>query len=513
MDTNYKNVGLSEYFLCESEASPPALVFELNKKIAEQIKEPVLTGEGFAVESNYGGNDYCVVFSPIKNFNNETAAYLIAYVKDTVRATLFSQFIINLIFTNTSLLSIVALFFFLNLKNRALKNAQLEFKTFAEFTYDAEYWVNPDKTFRYLSPSFEKITGYPRECFLESSEFLREITLPEDRCIIDAHETDIHDTLADGSMKFRIRHKSGNIIWIEHYCTPVTDDKGKNIGFRACNRDITERIKDEELKSSLKKELAYKEKIESLNVMAGSIAHKFNNSLTVVLANLEMGLEMSHNIMEMRSYVNDAYMAAEKSAEISRLMLGYVGQYQLTKAPVKIENILHKAVALVQSNARKPFTANLVVPANHLTMEGDYELVLDALIRVLDNAAEAIADMQNQGEITIEVAEKNCKKNYFHPVFHDKLLHGGCFSSISITDNGIGMPEDIVSKMFDPFFTTHFTGRGLGLAYVAGIMRSHHGGIHVESEPGKKTTLELLFPKTPVKPKIPDISLNADKYR
>ena len=491
---NYKSIVLSEDFLGERELPSCSLVAELNRKIVGMVKGPLARGQGFVVETSLAGIDYHVVFSPVKNFKNETAAYLVAYLRDAFRKTELSKFVICLIFANLSLLAIVALFFFMEQKNEALKKAELEFKTIADFNYDGEYWVTPDKKFRYMSPSCEKITGYPPDCFLRNKDFLREITLPEDRRIYDEHEKSIHDTLEGGAMKFRLRHKSGKIVWIEHFCTPVTDDKGNNIGFRASNRDITERIEAEETRRCLEKKLANKEKIESLNIMAGSIAHKFNNSLAVVMANLEMGLDEPHDQGEMRHFMKQAYQAATMSAETSRLMLGYVGQYQIDKAHFAIEKVIESALHVVRGKVQNSFTTHLDIAEGLHDMDGDYGLVRDALTAVLQNSLEAVADQQGQGEVTIKVLEKECREECFHPAFRDDLVQEGWFLSIAVSDNGPGIPEDIIGKIFDPFFTTNFIGRGMGLAYVAGIMRSHRGGVKVESEPGKGTTIALLFP-------------------
>ncbi len=123
----------------------------------------------------------------------------------------------------------------------SLTQAELKYRTVADFTYDWEYWANMDGTPKYVSPSCERISGYSAQEFMDNPSLFREIVVPEDVVIWDKHFHDSQKELQPSETVFRIHRRDGEIRWIEHACQPVTDDTGAFIGFRGSNRDITDR--------------------------------------------------------------------------------------------------------------------------------------------------------------------------------------------------------------------------------------------------------------------------------
>ncbi len=133
-----------------------------------------------------------------------------------------------------------------------LREAELRYRTVADFTNDWEYWETPDGKLRYVSPSCERITGYKAEHFIENPGLISEITLPEDNSIWGVIIMMLFMCLAIGILVFRIRRQDGQICWIEHVCQPVTDTEGTFLGVRASNRDISMRMQAEgKLKDTL----------------------------------------------------------------------------------------------------------------------------------------------------------------------------------------------------------------------------------------------------------------------
>jgi PAS domain S-box-containing protein len=143
----------------------------------------------------------------------------------------------------------------------ALREAELRYRTVADFAHDWETWENPDGTLRYVSPSCERITGYTVNEFLDNPGLLAELIIPEDRSIWAEHRHDVMIAPRRHEMQFRIRRRNGEIRWIEHVCQPVIDEEGMSLGCRASNRDITIRKQAEEaMQDSVKKlRVAYKQ--------------------------------------------------------------------------------------------------------------------------------------------------------------------------------------------------------------------------------------------------------------
>jgi PAS domain S-box-containing protein len=124
---------------------------------------------------------------------------------------------------------------------KRVKAAELKYRTVADYTYDWEYWANFDGTLQYVSPSCERISGYTPQEFVGNPPLFREIIVAEDREIWDSHYDDSRQKLIPREIQFRIQRKDGEIRWIEHACQPIPDTEGGFSGFRASNRDITER--------------------------------------------------------------------------------------------------------------------------------------------------------------------------------------------------------------------------------------------------------------------------------
>ncbi|MHC4353520.1 MAG: PAS domain-containing protein [Planctomycetota bacterium] len=155
-------------------------------------------------------------------------------------------------------------------KEDALSQAELRYRTVADFTYDWEYWENPDGTLRYVSPSCERITGYEAEQFIAQPSLFQEITLPEDTNIwARHHHHEAAKSIEFQEVQFRIRRKDGQIRWIEHACQPVLGQQGESLGFRASNRDITVRKQAEEARR--KSESALRISQGNLRLLAGRL--------------------------------------------------------------------------------------------------------------------------------------------------------------------------------------------------------------------------------------------------
>ncbi|NWF56362.1 MAG: PAS domain-containing protein [Syntrophaceae bacterium] len=146
----------------------------------------------------------------------------------------------------------------------ALRKAELEYRTVAEFPYDWEYWSNPDGTIRYISPSCRRISGYSPDDFIKRPSLIREIILPIDREAWDRHFRESRRGIPSHEIQFRIRKPDGQIRWIEHACQSVRSPQGNFLGYRVSNRDVTERKLAEETARKKDQSLAEAQRIAHL---------------------------------------------------------------------------------------------------------------------------------------------------------------------------------------------------------------------------------------------------------
>jgi len=244
--------------------------------------------------------------------------------------------------------------------------------------------------------------------------------------------------------------------------------------------------------------------------MAGAIAHHFNNQLYAVMGNLEMAMDdLPLGVNPFKS-LTSAMEAAHKAAEISRLMLTYLGQTQGNYEPIDMSEACSKSLTLLQISAPNGMLLNADLPSSGPIIHADVGQIQQILTNLVTNAWEAISDNQGIVALTVKtVSHKDIHSFNRFPI--DWQPQGIAYSCMEVPDTGCGIANQDIEKLFDPFFTTKFTGRGLGLCVVMGIIKAHGGGVTVESEPGRGSTFRVFLPvsteKLPCRPglrAIPD---------
>ena len=256
--------------------------------------------------------------------------------------------------------------------------------------------------------------------------------------------------------------------------------------------DITERIKMIEEKSQLEKQMFHTQKLESLGVLAGGIAHDFNNILMTVLGNADLALMRLPQESPAVDNLRQIEKAAEKAAGLARQMLAYSGKGRFVIETLDLNRIIDEMLHILQVSISK----NAVLRCNyskHLNaVEVDVSQIQQVLMNLVINASEAIDD--RSGVIAISTGSMFCDKSYLKSLALVEELDEGMYVYFEVADTGCGMDNKTLSHLFDPFFSTKFTGRGLGMAAVLGIVRGHSGAIKVYSEVDKGTTFKVLLP-------------------
>ncbi|MCB0139350.1 MAG: hypothetical protein KDE50_05515, partial [Caldilineaceae bacterium] len=174
-------------------------------------------------------------------------------------------------------------------------------------------------------------------------------------------------------------------------------------------------------------------------------------------------------------------------------LFAYTGQNQPEVTAIELNELIKNNLMLFQAAIPKSIelVSDLFVPLPRVN--GDRGQIQQVLMNLIINAAEAIG--QNRGKVTVETAlTEIASLNWGQSMPTNEPLYPGQYVVVTVKDNGSGMDADTLSKIFDPFFTTKFTGRGLGLASVLGIIRSHKGGIEIQSTPGVGTQFKIFIP-------------------
>lgn len=259
--------------------------------------------------------------------------------------------------------------------------------------------------------------------------------------------------------------------------SPIRDRDGIIIGVVLVFRDITELKKLEE-------ELLKVQKLESIGVLAGGVAHDFNNLLTSIMGNISLSSlpDISDEKVKLRLF--QALKACHKAKDLSTQLLTFSkGGALENRAVVSLEKVIRETANFTMSGSNIDF--KFVVEDSLWSVEIDEGQISQVISNILINAAQA---MTNEGKITIKIENADAKKEKGIP------LEDGKYVKTTITDQGIGIPKEYLSRIFDPYFTTKQTGTGLGLSTSYSIIKKHGGYITVESELHVGTKFVVYLP-------------------
>ena len=265
-----------------------------------------------------------------------------------------------------------------------------------------------------------------------------------------------------------------------------------------------ERLRTKATLEATERTLRQAQKIESLGVLAGGIAHDFHNLLAGVLGHAELALAKLPPASPGRGHVEGIEAAANHAAELSRQMLAYSGDGQFEVTPSDLGMMIEGMYDLLHAAVDKKAALKLDLSTNLPPIEIDASEVQQVVLNLVTNASDALAG--GTGVISITTGVRGLDEAFLTETYLDDGLPGGLYVVLEIADTGHGMAPEIWERMFDPFFSTRPTGRGLGLAAVLGIVRGHRGAIQVESEPGRGTVIRVFFPasSTPAPPLEPE---------
>jgi PAS domain S-box-containing protein len=311
---------------------------------------------------------------------------------------------------------------------------------------------------------------------------------------------------------------NGQRALLETIKVPMCDRDGQLIGVLGIARDITDRKQIEESNLEMERKFQQTQKLESLGVLAGGIAHDFNNVLTIILGHCYIVDEEIDSGIDLKYHIRQVKTAAERAADLCRQMLSYAGKNTLVQSRINLWALVDENVKMLRSAIKKNVTFNLDLTNDVPEIIGDSAQIQQVVMNLIINAAEAIGSENGTIKITLNRltvqdpdhqgvrdnefslcpmdSENGFLRTYDQPgtVFPDTAVPPGTYACLTVSDNGCGMDLETQKRLFEPFYTTKFTGRGLGMSAVLGIIKSHEGSLKLSSTPGVGTTFRVCLP-------------------
>ncbi len=264
------------------------------------------------------------------------------------------------------------------------------------------------------------------------------------------------------------------------------------LGFFVLSIDITDRKRAEQEKRTIDNKLRETQRLESLGLLAGGIAHDFNNLLTGILGNASLSRMELPKDSPVLHYMEDIETTTRHAADLCMQMLAYSGRGRFIVDNLSLSALIDDMNHLLQLSISKKAALKFDLQEDLPLVRADSSQIRQIVLNLVINASEAIGN--KSGLITVSTGLLRAKQGYGSGSAMSPDIAAGDYVSLEVGDNGCGMDEETRSKIFDPFYTTKFTGRGLGLAAVLGIVRGHGGAFEVYSEVNKGSTFKILLP-------------------
>ena len=345
-------------------------------------------------------------------------------------------------------------------------------------TQDAILIFDLDGRILFWNKGAERIYGRPRQEAV--GHFVGESIHADAQKFNEAHEY----TLKKGEWTGELHHlgKDRQEIVVETRWSLMRDKADEPKSILAIHTDVTEKRK-------IEVQFMRAQRMESLGILAGGIAHDLNNILTPIMLSIDMLKSLTAD-PHTKSIVETIEMSARRGSDIVQQVLSFARGMEGQRIVIQPKYLLKDIEHIVHDTFPSDIRLQLALPHDIWTILGDPTQVQQILLNLCVNARDA---MPNGGTLSITAENVLADEHY---VAMNRQAKPGAYVAISVTDVGVGISPDIIDKIFEPFFTTKEVGKGtgLGLSSVKAIVKNHDGFMNLYSEPGRGSTFKIYLP-------------------
>jgi PAS domain S-box-containing protein len=378
------------------------------------------------------------------------------------------------------------------------ERSEARFRSLVQMATDVVTVVGVDATILYLSPSVERVLGYPPDGLIGTS--LVAIAHPDDRSVVLGLAAPTYGADRSDAVEWRVHHADGSWKYFETVKTNLLDDP--NVGGLVLNsRDISERKRAEVDREQLRGRLHQAQRLEAIGQLAAGVAHDFNNLLAVILIYANFVTKrvearpgqapVAEDLVLVAADTEKIRLAAERAAALTHQLLIFGRRGDMEPKVLDLNDVVTDLQELLGRTIGEHITLRIRLDPTLSAVRIDPSAIYQVVMNLVINARDAMA---LGGTLTIETVNVE----FDRPLMWGSDLGVGNYVRLRVTDTGCGMPAGVAARAFDPFFTTKPTGEGsgLGLATVYGIVKQAEGDVRLYSEPDHGTVITVYLPAT-----------------
>jgi len=374
---------------------------------------------------------------------------------------------------------------------KSLKDSEQHLRSIVDTAPSVMFWLSIDKKIHGLNHEGEKLLEVRQEDMF-GKDFVSEFVDEESRVDFDNAVSRTLQGEPIRDQEIRIIDKGGKTHIISWNMNRLTDENEEIIGIIAEGQDITEQQRAIQERENLQIQLQQAQKMEAIGQLTGGIAHDFNNILASIIGYTELALEryVDENAGKLRSYLQEVHLAGMRAKDLIAQMLAFSRSKHGEYIALHISPLINETIKLLRPTIPASIELQFNKSADLHSVHADPVQLQQIIMNLCINARDAIG---THGKITVALHEDHIHNqvcNSCHQMF------SGDYLTLSVSDNGHGIPPDLMSRIFEPFLTTKDvgSGTGMGLSMVHGIVHNHNGHILVQSEENVGTEFRILIP-------------------
>jgi signal transduction histidine kinase/ActR/RegA family two-component response regulator len=291
-------------------------------------------------------------------------------------------------------------------------------------------------------------------------------------------------------IEYRLIRADGSVRYMSDSVRSTHIESGRRLD--GVSRDVTEMKESEKERLQLESRFQQSQRLDSLGVLAGGVAHDFNNLLVAMLGHARLAEEDLPPDSPIQHNLKSVIKAARQAGNLCGQMLAYAGKVAIETQSIELEDVVKEIGDLLRASIPSSTSVRYSFDKEVPCLRADASQIRQVALNLITNASESIGE--TGGEIMLSVRTLECNTADLSKMAFSEDLEPGQYVVLTVSDTGSGMDEATKEKLFEPFYTTKFAGRGLGLAAVVGIVRGHGGAIDIESEVDRGTTISVFFP-------------------